>query len=326
MKKKTQDQEKQIKATKEKNVDKDPFETSEDDSVEELPKPSGKRVRFKNKTKTAKKPRSELAQKMLSGSESEYSQSGMESSDEEAENYKKSTIVQTNYQGYLNDKAFLTALGRGPRSSIGSLNSFVEVLEDLPENLQLEGGSAFKKWSRDLNEQCRNLEEMVTYSAKKGCVKKLQKISDSFEDLKKKTLPSKRKCALKRVLGWLKKASTQKIISSERATDIKEALESEREDNRAMFKMSSIMLENWNSKRDRRNQGGYGGNQNGFNGNRGGGYRGGRGNGRGRGRGNRGRYQGQFGGQYSGQQNQSGNQGGNQNGNKNLYGQTQNTI
>ena len=131
---------------------------------------------------------------MFSDNSSAGSQSEVDSSDEEVF-HKKSTTVQANYPGYLNDKPFLTALGRGPRSSMGSLNSFIEGLEDLPENLQLEGGAAWKKWSRDLNDQCRNLEEMVTYSARKDCLKKIQKIADCFEFLKKTTLPSRRKGA-----------------------------------------------------------------------------------------------------------------------------------
>jgi len=255
---------------------------------------------------------------MFSDNSSAGSQSEVDSSDEEVF-HKKSTTVQANYPGYLNDKPFLTALGRGPRSSMGRLNSFIEALEDLPENLQLEGGSAWKKWSRDLNDQCRNLEEMVTYSARKDCLKKIQKIADCFEFLKKTTLPSRRKGAFKRILGWLKKASTQKIISSERAIDIKEALESEREDNRQMFKLSSIMLESWQAKRERRAHGGsHGGSRGGgFGGNRGDGFRGRGGRGRGRGRGRGGQFGGQFGGNHQGNQ---------QAGNNALYGQTQNSI
>ena len=295
--------------------------SSDEDLVEEVPKPRGKRVSFDKKAKNVKKARSSLAEKIFSGSDSERSQTEQETSDEEHEIHKRSTIVQTNYPGYLTDKAFLTALGRGPRSSIGSLNSFVEGLEDLPDNLNLEGGSAYKKWCRDLNEQCRNLEEMVTYSARKDCLKKVKRISESFEDLKKKTLPSKRKGAFKRVIGWLKKASTQKIISSERATDIKEALDSEREDNRHMFKASSILLEIWQNKRERRSHGGsFGGNRGGFGGNRGGGFRGARGGRGGRGGRGRGRGNGQFNGNFQN------NQGSSNNGNNALYGQTQNSI
>ena len=310
---------------------------------QEVPAPSGKRPTKSRKgiLKKSKKTKKTLPEKMFdttSGESSSSSEDGETSdgytTDDQDTIEKRSVVTKSLYKGFLNDRSFLTKLSRGPRSSVGGLNVFLESLEDLPEGLNLEGGRYFKKWCRDLTEHTRSLGEMVEYSSKnKDVSKKVKQMAVTFEDLRKKTLPSRRKGALKRILGWLKKSSTQKIISTELATDIIDAMDSEREDNRRMFKATSIGLENWQSQgemRSSRPRGGFGGGRGrGGYGNNGGG-RGGYGNngggrggqggrgrgGRGGGRGGRGRG-GNFGGGYGGQQNQ---------GNQSLYGQTPSSL
>lgn len=303
---------------------------------QEAPTPRGKRVSTKapkSILKKAKKSKKSLEERMFETTSAESS-SGSDGNDTDGQMTddpdsveKRSIITKSVYKGFINDRTFLTKLSRGPRSTIGGLNAFLENLEDLPEGMNLEGGRCFKKWTRDLTEHTRSLEDMVDYSSKNPVVaKKVKQMAVSFEDLRKKTLPSRRKCALKRVLGWLKKSSTQKIISTELATDIVDALNSEMEDNRRMFKATSIGLENWQSQTEMRSskpRGGFGGGRGGGRGGYGnGGGRGGQG-GRGRGnrggsRGGRGSGRGGFGGGYNGGQQQQGNQ--------SLYGQSSGAV
>ena len=299
------------------------FKPGESETEEEIVGPSAKRAKKKKVTKKVKKA------KMLKKNESDSETSSSEESESESEDSddvceKKSTTTKMSYAGFLGCDKFIKKLKRAPRASWSALNSFVDDIEDIPENICQEGGKSFKKFNRELLDQLRVLENLVAYNVEKGEVKNsIKKALTIFEDLQDRIKPSKKKACLRKVLSWLKKPSTQKVIGTERCNDIRESLETEKKDLRGMFKMNSFALENYAANTDFRGRkrfggsrggsrggyggnggfGGYGGNSgyNGYAGNGGyggnGGYRGnGRGRGQGRGRGNSrgGRGQGSF--------------------------------
>merc|ERR1712183_653822 len=186
----------------------DNMEISDD---EEAPKPSGKRPK-KNSKKVKK---SKVAKRELSsesGSSGTSSSSGTDTSDDEIVE-KKSTTTKMIYQGFLDCGKFLRSLSKGPRSSMSALNTFIDGIEELPDNLGLDAGKAFRRFVRDLEENVRVLGDMVEYEVEdKNVQKKLKSVKKVFKDLYSRVKPSKRKGCLRRVISWFRKPSTQKIL------------------------------------------------------------------------------------------------------------------
>lgn len=265
--------EKKVKEAEQRKVD-EIFESgqpsSEDEVVKPSAKPSAKRTKPKKMAKKSKKA------KIVEESESDTTDSEESESDESDDVCeKKSTTTKMSYAGFLGCNKFIKKMKRAPRASWSALNSFVDDIEDIPENMCLEGGKSFKKFNRELLDQIRILEDLISYNVEKGELKSaFKKTLTIMEDLQDRIKPSKKKACLRKVLSWLRKPSTQKVIGTERCNDIREGLETEKEDLRRMFKMDSFALENYSANTDFRGKkrfgGGRGGARGGYGGN--GGY------------------------------------------------------